>query len=180
MWRKVALGSFALLLVLASNLRVNCCVSVNGTQLAGRYSPEAVDRAATAVLCAAEEILPGPAVMPQIERTYGLSFTEPAGDELLLTDAALRAVTGVKLADVAYVNGTRLGIVEDGAVLFEKLDSFIKNQQPNAAVSGSISGKLEVVKRYSRTNQATNDEDMLLLITGMAPVIYVDENGKLA
>ena len=93
---------------------------------------------------------------------------------------ALRAVTGVELADVVYVNGTRLGIVEDGERLLEKLGTFIGSQQPHAAVSGSISGKLEIIRHYSRSNRVTKDEDMILLITGMAPVFYVDANGKLA
>jgi hypothetical protein len=51
---------------------------------------------------------------------------------------------------------------------------------PNAAVFGNISGELRICPVYSRSGHETNYEDMILLISGMAPVIYVDDSGKLA
>ena len=63
--------------------------------------------------------------------------------------------------------------------LYNKLRSFIRNQMPTTAVSGTISGKLSIQRLYSRQGQETNYRDMVLLVSGMAPVIYLDENGKL-
>ena len=180
MWKKFVLGGFALLLLAASNLHLCCRITVSGREVSGLYSPAVADHASTVAASAAEEILQGPAVMPEIKRNYCLSFRSPDGDGPILTDAVLRAVTGVKLTDIAYVNGTRLGIVEDGDELQARLNSFIRNQMPHAAVAGNISGVLQIQKLYSRSNQSVNYNDMVLLITGMAPVVYVDENGKLA
>ena len=179
MGKKLTLVTLALLLLAASNLKLNCRVTVNGREVEGLYSLSAVDDAATVAALAAEEILQGPAVMPEMRRAYCLSFVPPDGDSPTLTDALLCSVTGVKLADVAYVNGTRLGIVEDGEELRARLERFIGSQMPTTAVSGSISGQLQIQKLYSRTNRATNYDDMVLLVTGMAPVIYVDDTGKL-
>lgn len=180
MGKKYALLGLALLALVASHLRPVCRVSVNGQALEGLYTPQAVDRAVEAAAWTAEEILQGPATLPEIRRAYRLRFRREEGDGPALTDAVLRSVTGVKLADLVYVNGTRLGIVEDGAELRRRLVHFIDAQMPNAAVSGVISGKLEILRRYSRSNCAVNYEDMVLLVTGMAPVVYTDENGKLA
>ena len=180
MWKKAVMGALALLFLIAANMHPYCRVSVNGRGSDERYSLSAAAQAAAAAMHAAEEITPGPAVMPELKLRYGLSFARPEGDVTRLAGEALRAVTGVELADVVYVNGTRLGIVEDGERLLEKLGVFIGSQQPHAAVSGSISGKLEIIRHYTRSNRVTKDEDMILLITGMAPVFYVDANGKLA
>ena len=70
--------------------------------------------------------------------------------------------------------------MEDGELLKEKLKSYIKNQMPNRAVFGSISGELDIQGIYTRIGKKTNDEDMLLLISGMAPVIYLDAQGRVA
>lgn len=179
MGKKLALCLFALLLLAASNLRLNCRVTVDGRELEGLYALKDVDRAATAAAAAAAEILRGPVRMPEIGRSVRPGFQRPDGDGPALTDALLRAVDGVTLADAAIVNGVRLGIVEDGEELRQRLGRFIGGQMPTAAVSGTISGMLETQRLYSRADLCTNYDDMVLLVTGMAPVLYVDENGKL-
>ena len=77
------------------------------------------------------------------------------------------------------MNGVFLGTVADGQLLREKTRDFISSQMPNAAVFGAISGELEIKTVYTRKNHHTNYDDMLLLISGMAPVIYTDEYGRL-
>ena len=96
-----------------------------------------------------------------------------------MTDALILAYPGIVLADGVFVNGVRLGTVESGAVLRERLRASILGQMPNAAVFGNISGDLRIRPIYSRAGHETNYDDMVLLISGMAPVIYVDQNGKL-
>ena len=88
-------------------------------------------------------------------------------------------MTGVKLAQGVFINGVFLGCVADGPELFSRLRGFIESQMPSAAVFGNISGEVKVRPIYSRTNQEVDYEDMVLLISGMAPVIYTDKNGKL-
>ena len=180
MGKKAVLLWGALLLLLLCSTRLCCRVSVNGQEQEGLYSLFAVDRAATAAARAADELSPGAPLMPQIRRSYRLSLRAPDGDEQALADTLLQAVPGIKLADVVFVNGLRLGTVEDGEELFRRLQSYIENQQPHAAVSGSISGELRVKKLYTLASPPTNYDDMLLLVTGVAPVIYVDANGRLA
>lgn len=179
MWRK----AFALLLslgfVLGANMDLCCSVAVNGQELEGLYSPFAADKSMEAAAAAAEEILEVPAVLPKLKKHYRLSFYPAEGDARVISDAALRSVSGVRLADGVFVNGVYMGSVEDGDELFLHLREFILNQMPNAAVFGNISGKATVEKIYSRSSRMTDYDDMVLLISGMAPVIYVDENGKL-
>lgn len=179
MWKKIALCLFSLLFMLGTNFRLCCRAAVGGRQLEGLFSPFDIDRCETAAAAAAEEIVQGPALLPRVERSLSLSLSPPGGDMLELTDTALRSVTGVKLVDGVFVNGVYLGSVEDGDRLFEGLRGFIDRQMPTAAVAGNISGELEIRRIYSRSNSFTPDRDMLLLISGMAPVIYVDESGKL-
>ena len=179
MWKKLAMGFAALALLLLSNMELCCRLTVNGRTLDGLYSLSAAGQSETVAALAAEEILSGPAVTPQVERAYRLSFSPPRGDSRALTDLMLRSVTGVKLAQGVFVNGVLLGTVEDGDRLITEMSAFIANQMPNAAVSGRISGELRVKPIYSRSNRDTDYADMLLLISGMAPVIYVDETGKL-
>lgn len=180
MRKKLVCTALALAFMLAANLNVCCRVSINGRELEGLYSPAQLKRCEKAAAAAAEEILPGHAVGPLIERKYSLSFVPARGGLRGVTDSLLCSYTGVKSEDGVFVNGVFLGVVEDGAVLREKLKGFIENQMPNRAVFGNISGKLEIREVYTRANRRTNDEDMLLLISGAAPVIYLDSEGRLA
>lgn len=179
MWKKPVLLALALAFMLIANLDLCCRVTVNGRELEGLYSPSALDRSETAAACAAEEILSGRAVMPELERSYRLSLRPAGSGSAFVTGSLLRSVTGVKLANGVFVNGVPLGTVADSGVLFEKLRDYIGVQMPNAAVFGSISGELRVRPVYSRSNRDTDYYDMILLVSGMAPVFYLDESGKL-
>lgn len=179
MWKKLALGIFALLFALGSNMDLCCRVWVNGCEMPGLYSPFAVDKSRTVASAAAEEIVSGPAASPAVSQRLALSLRPAEGDGRVLSDAALRSVTGVKLAQGVFINGVFLGCVADGPELFSRLRGFIESQMPSAAVFGNISGEVKVRPIYSRTNQEVDYEDMVLLISGMAPVIYTDKSGKL-
>ncbi len=179
MWKKIIMGGFALGLTLLANLHPGCTISVNGEEIRGLYSYRDAKACEELAELTAEELLEGPAVGPDIDKKWTLSVIPPMGGKLYATDAILSAYSGVKKADGVYVNGVFLGTVEDGEVLREKTRTFITSQMPNAAVFGSISGDLEISKVYTRRNSFTNYDDMLLLISGMAPVIYTDEHGRL-
>lgn len=48
---------------------------------------------------------------------------------------------------------------------------------PTWAVNGYLSRGVEFRTQYSRTGSETNEDDMILLVTGMAPVLYSDGSG---
>ncbi len=180
MRKRWLLLGLALLMLLGANLRPAYRVSVDGERMPGLYTlPEAlacVDAAQTA----AEEILDNSAPLPPMRRSFRLSLRAADGDPVLLVDALLRATRGVAVSDEVIVNGVRLGTVEDGDYLQAALRSYIRNQMPMAAVSGNIGGKLELRRVYTREGCDTPYRDMVLLITGTAPVVYLDAEGKLA
>ena len=170
----------ALVLLLAANLRPSYSVTVAGTQLPGRYGLRQTERCAALARETAEEILGREPLLPEPELHLRLSLGGADGDDARLTDALLRATPGVAVAEEVRVNGIRLGTVADGQTLVRALERSIRGQMPLAAVSYSISGQLELRRVYTRAGSCTPDSDMILLITGMAPVVYVDANGKLA
>lgn len=176
-WALLALG---LAMVLTANLRPVYRVAVNGQTLPGAYTRRDTQICAESARDAAEEILQIGVPLPTMQRSLRLTLSAADGDRAVLTDALLRSVRGVTVSDGVYVNGVRLGTVADGELLCERLRASILSQMPNAAVSGNISGRLQIRRIYTRSGQDTNYDDMVLLITGMAPVIYVDAEGKLA
>ncbi len=179
MWKKVLLAALSLLLLLAGNLYPCCSLEINGRALPGVYSRQTLQQAEAISRAAAEELLAGPAVGPELEKHWSLSLLPPKGGRRYLTDSLLCAHSGLKKGDGVSVNGVFLGTVADGALLQEKARDFVRNQMPNAAVFGSISGRLSIDTVYTRRNHDTPYEDMLLLISGMAPVVYTDAEGRL-
>ena len=93
MWKKLIMGTIALAMLLMSNMELCCRLTVNGRELEGLYSLSDADRSEAVAALAAEEILSGPAVMPQVERSYRFSLMRPQGDSQALTDWVLRSVT---------------------------------------------------------------------------------------
>ena len=179
MWKKILLCALSLCLILAGNLRPACKISINGTELDGLYSPKDIRKAEQTALAVADELVAGYALLPEISKNWSLSFVSPKGGRLTATDVIISSCPGIKKGNGVYVNGVLLGTVTDGKLLKEKTRNYILNQMPNAAVFGAISGDLEIKTVYTRKNHDTNYEDMLLLISGMAPVIYTDQYGRL-
>ena len=68
MWKDTALGVFALLLLVGSNLNLCCQVRVDGRELEGFYSPAVVDKGIEAAEAAAAEILRSGGTLPVPER----------------------------------------------------------------------------------------------------------------
>ena len=170
----------ALALLLLGHLRPVFRVTVAGEELPGRYTLLQTERCLALARETAEEILPAEAELPELRRRFSLSLSPSDGEEARLVDALLRGTRGVAVAEEVRVNGQRLGTVDDGRTLVLALERSIRAQMPLVAVSGSISGKLELRRVYTRTGPGTKVGDMVLLITGMAPVIYLDAQGRLA
>ena len=150
MWRKGLALLLSLGFVAVANMDLCCAVAINGQKLEGLYSPFAADQSMEAAAAAAEEILEVPAVLPELKKSYRLSLYPAEGDARTISDAALRSVSGLRLADGVFVNGVYIGSVDDGEELFLHLREFILNQMPNAAVFGNISGKATFSMAVSR------------------------------
>ena len=178
--KKAALLLLALLTLLTAHVRPVYRLTLDGAALDGLYSAEDIRQAWQTAEATAAELLDDSADPPLLERRLRLSLRQADGDRTALTHALILAWPGVILADGVFVNGVRLGTVTDGALLAARLRQSILDQMPNAAVFGNISGQLEIRPVYSRLGRETDDRDMILLISGMAPVVYVDKDGKIA
>lgn len=177
---KTLLMALALGLALSSHLRPVYRISVQGEALPGRYSLQQARAGLAQAREIAEEILGSADALCTPEKRLCLSLRRADGEAAALTEALLERTEGIQTAEEVRVNGVRLGNVEDGEALQRALQRSIRGQMPLRAVSGSISGRLELRPVYTRAGSCTPDSDMVLLITGMAPVIYLDPEGKLA
>ncbi len=177
---KVLLMALALGLVLASHLRPVYRIRVEGEPLPGRYSLQQARRGEEQAREIAEEILGSDDGLCRPEKRLCLTLHRADGEAAALTEALLARTEGIQRAAEVRVNGIRLGNVEDGEALQRALQRSIRGQMPLRAVSGGISGRLELLPVYTREGSCTPYSDMVLLITGVAPVIYLDPEGKLA
>ena len=178
--QKLLLVLLALGLVLGSHLRPVYRIRVQEESLPGRYSLRQLRAGTEQAGEIGEEILGSAETLPVAEKRLCLTLRRADGDPETLSGALLRHTRGIQCADEVRINGIRLGNVEDGESLQRALQRSIRGQMPHRAVSGSISGRLELRRVYTRAGSCTPNCDMVLLITGMAPVIYLDPEGKLA
>lgn len=175
--KKLFLLPLALALAVLSNMSVCCEASVEGEALPGLYSPDALGCAVSAARAAAEEIAVGEAALAAPELRCHLSFAAPDGDAATLCGVLLETSDDVMLTYGVYVDGERLGNTESEAALRARLERFIEGQKPSWAVRGEISGEVEVRREYTRRGYVATTDDMALLISGAAPVLYFNEEG---
>ena len=93
-------------------------------------------------------------------------------------DALLRRADGIVLADGVSVNGTALGTVTDGTLLLERLYEAMRGDMPETATVARLGGNLQIHRVYSRAGHESPVWDMVLRVTGAAPVFYLDGEGK--
>jgi hypothetical protein len=177
--KTLALGT-ALLFVLGAHLRPACDYTLAGKELALGCSPTAGRLAIEAAEAAAEEILPGNARLPAVQRQLRLRLRRPEQDARVLSDALLRATPGITVNQAVYVGGVRMGAIREGVDFPAQLHRYIENTLPTWACGGALSSGLVLRTQYSRAGRETEPGDMLLLVTGRAPVLYYDEDGKIA
>ena len=180
MLKKAAWLLAALLLFTAANVRLCWDCEVAGETLPLGCSARAAQRAAEAARAAAEEILPGEAALPQMMRRARLTLRLPEREAPGLVDALLLATPGVALREYVYLGGERVGAVTDAAAFRVKLRSYIDNTVPDWAWGGVLSKPLRVERCWGRTGYASAPGDMVLLVTGIAPVFYYDAEGNYA
>lgn len=180
MWKKLLLSALALSFALAANTHLCCSLRVDGQELAGLYAPADTDRASTAAAAAAEEIVAGHAQVPPLRRRYCLRLRPPDRTVPEASAALLDATTGVERSEGVYVSGVYLGSVQSRETLLSSLRQFIQGQLPSWASTGYLSQELQTRPQYGRTGSQTPVEDMVLLVSGMAPVMYSDGQGHVA
>ena len=180
MGRKGMLLLLALWLLAAANVRIAWDAEVAGERLALGGSLRAVERAEEAARAAAEEILPGSAVLPRARRRLRLTLRRPAENAPALTEALLRHTPGVALRENVYLGETRVGAVTDAAAFRARLRAHIENTVPDWAWGGMLSKPLLIERCWGRSGYASSPGDMVLLVTGIAPVLYYDAAGNYA
>ena len=177
MKKLIALG-IALTMAVAANVRLGCEVSVKGRTLDGLYSPADIKACVALAGDAAEEILLREGAVPAPEKKYSLTFSSPAGDRDALSEALLLSTPGIERLYSVTAKGTKLGYVEDGDALVTALEARIAAIRPNSALTGAYSGKIDVTPVYTAGKRTTDIGDMVLLVSGMVPIMYYsDENG---
>ena len=180
MSRKSMLLLLALLLTAAANLRPAWDAEIAGERLTLGCSLGAVRRAEEAARAAAEEIVEGRAVLPEARRRMRLTLRRPPENAPALTEALLRSAPGVSLRENVYLGEARVGAVTDAAAFRAKLRAHIENTVPDWAWGGVLSKPLRVERCWGRTGYASAPGDMVLLVTGIAPVLYYDAEGNYA
>ena len=130
--------------------------------------------------CATGSVSPAPNAPSPLKRSLRLSLRRPAGDTRRLSDALLRNTVGVVLRDEVRVDGRRLGWVRDGEALRDELTRYIRSTLPAWASGGVLSREPVIRRLYTRDRYLTAQGDMVLLVTGAAPVFYFDQTGRYA
>ena len=178
--KKALLLTLALMFAVCSHLRPHCDFTVEGGHVKTGCTIQAAKNAKAAALAAAEEILPGKVTLPEAKTRLHFSLRVGADTAPVLSDALLRATPGVLSGDGVFLDGKALGTVADGKALRRELREYIDNTLPSWANSGSVGGYLELRGQYTRAALEVPPEDMIMLITGLSPVMYTDGNGRVS
>lgn len=178
--KKMLLLPLALSFSVLSAANLCCSVTLGGRTLGARYSPCAFYRGQRAAAAAIGEIVPGAAEPPAAAVRLSLSFTPPEGTPRTLSAAIMRESSDVMLTNGVYVGGKRLGSVANADALAARLERFITGQMPNWATRGEFSREVTVRREYTRAGYVATPDDMALLISGAAPVMYFNEEGYMS
>ena len=177
--KKSIILSLALLFAVGSHLRPRLDFTVSGQRIDTACSIAAAKAAKAAALAAAEEILPDKASLPECKQHMRLSFRKSADSAPLLCDSLLCATKGVMSGSVVYVDGLRLGVIEDAESFRSQFAQYIGNTLPTWAKGGSVRG-MALIPRYTRAAFEVSDNDMIMLVTGLSPVMYYDGKGRVS
>lgn len=159
-WRGRVMLALALLLFVAANTRLCCAVVVGGERLDGLYSPLAVTVAEFAAQHAAEEITSTDTRAAQCTRVYTLSVSAPRGDAKTVSDALLRASSGVGEGCGVYANGEALGYVDSGAILLEWLHRSFYSTLPFDAGTAQPDVAIKLERGYTRSENICTYPEM--------------------
>lgn len=177
--KKAILLSLALALSFCSHLRPVWDITVEGRPIDCRCSPAGAKKAQQAALAAAEEILQGSAEPADFSCRVHLSLRPGADLCPALCDALLKAQPGIAAGSCVYVGECCLGAVAEAKAFQRSFSRYIENTLPTWAKGGWVSS-LSLIPRYTRTEYIFPDEDMIMLVTGLSPVMYYDGKGRVS
>ena len=166
----------ALLLTASANLHVWAVLSAD-EGAAGPFSLGACVRGLRAAEAAADEITERQGAPPGVRWKLAVA-PAPSEDAAEVSDLLLRHTEGVVLAEACRVNGVYIGCTAEGEKLREALRRHIFGTRPPGAVSGRYTEEIDIRPVYTRPGREKTAEDLCLLVTGLAPVMYVDGEGK--
>jgi len=170
----------ALAFCLCSHLRPAYDFCVGEELVRSGCTPAAARAARQAALMAAEEILPGEARLPETQQKLRLTLMPRKDAAPELCSALLEGCEGVMAAQAVYSGGQRLGCVRDGSALCSTVNRYIENTLPTWAKSGHLSQGFLLCPVFTRAEYEVSNEDMLMLLTGIAPVMYTDGKGRVS
>lgn len=175
MKKRLWILALVLLFFILAHCRLLCSVSIDGEKLAALYPLSRVYKAERAAVELCEEIAEKGAQLPALGKRYVLSLRQGEGRLSELFEKIVAASPDVSLVTLVKADGQRLGLVESGAILLERLHEAIWSAAPQGAVDAVLSGRLEFEKLYSRREWMQSYEEMLNGIFQAAPVIYLWE-----
>lgn len=163
----------ALMLFLLCNLHVGCAVSINGVPLPEFYSLPVLQRAQRAAWQACNEIAPGEARLPTLEKKWRFSFGKPRGSAVELSHAIMLSTGDVDLLYIINVGKPLPGRVESGAVLRERLHERAYASMPPGAIECGISSQMTAQRCYTRSDLLCTYGEMLNTLLEASPLFYV-------
>ena len=176
---KKAIGMIlALLLTASANLQICARLSADDSAESRVCSLGACVRGLRAAEAAAGEITERQGAPPGIRWKLAVALS-PSEEAAEVSDFLLRHTEGVAVCEGCRVNGLYLGCTAEGDKLREALRRHIFGTRPPGAVSGRYTEEIDIRPVYTRPGRESPAEDLCLLITGLAPVMYTDGEGKL-
>ena len=177
--KRVIMCAVSLLLFLFSNVRILYRADIDGDPAPGLYSKKQLSGAYAAAQAVLWEISAGEGSCPQPKLTPELAF-KTSGTADQVTDLILMHTYGVEKLCAVYADGVYLGVSADENELRERLESFVYDQMPLCAERGEYSRPYTLETVYTARGRITPTDDMVLLISGKAPVMYYTADGKRA
>lgn len=171
--------ALALLFMLAANLRLCYRVYVDGERCEGLYSRRAVSRGTEAARAAAEELLPGEAILPEIRKRPSLTLREPESSGAELCGAILSRTEGVARLYSVSAGGVCFGTVAEPEKLEEKLRASLYSRMPPTSGHARFAEPIELRPVFSRVGTDTPFREMAQLVSGAVPAIITDGEGHI-
>lgn len=172
MGRKILLLFAAAMLFVAANTRLGCVVTVAGQNVDGVFSILNVFQGERAAIRALDEIIEGETLVPVLKKSYRLCLKKPEGTVEKLSHRIITASGQAALLHRVSIGDEKLGYVECGAVLKERMHQYAYSHMPPLADSCRLSRELTIQPVYCRSSQRWGYEEMLNEIFEASPLIY--------
>jgi len=172
MCKRILLLFAAVTLFIMANTRLGCMVRVEGQNVNGVFSLLEVFEGEKAAICALDEIIEGETLVPTLKKHYRLCIKSPEGVVEQLSHRIITASNQAALLHRVSIREEKLGYVECGAVLKERLHQYAYSHMPPLAESCRLSRELTIQPVYCRSSQKWGYEEMLNEIFEVSPLIY--------